>query len=162
MLFKATITSFTIRHLQKPFAIGAKLINTDYINDMVLSGSDDSLIAYQLRSRFDRDTKFEFIVSDTLAEVVAGAAVAANADVLALPIFVGDDTTNTAVTHYYVLNNIAWCENATSTTAYMYVQEGTDLKRFLVDYNVDQIMDIANAGATTTTTTTTTSTTTSA
>ena len=156
MLYKATISSFPVRHLSKVFSTGAKLINTDYILDMKLYGSDDARIDYQLRSRFDRDTKFQFIVTDTLAQVVAGSNVSANSAIMALPVFEGDDTTSAAVTHYFNVEDVAWAENATTTTSYVYVQEGADLKTYIVDYNIDQIMDIATSGTTTTTTTTTT------
>ena len=163
MLYKATITSFPTRHLAYNFAIGAKLINTDYARNVVLSGTDDCEIEYQLRSRFDRDTRFSMIISETLAQYVTGSNVSPNSLVIPLPVFPNEDITATSVAKYFNVKDIALCDPDSRSSAartWVYVQEGADIKRYLVEYGVDQIMDIATTGTTTTTTTSTTSTTT--
>lgn len=159
MLYKATVTSYPVRHLSYNFATGAKLINTDCIFAMDLSGTDDAFIVYKMRPRFSKESVFKFIVSDTLAEVVAGSNVSANSNMLALPVFEDDDVSSTSVTYYFNVADVVWVEeDSAGTYSYAYVHEGAYIKRYIIDYDIDQIMDIATTGTTTTTTSTTSTT----
>ena len=156
MLYSSTITSFPVRNLPYNFSTGTNLINTDFIFGMELSGDDDALITYKLRPRFSRESTFQFIVSNTLAQVVTGSNVSANSNLVALPVFKEDNVSSTAVTTYFNIGDIAWAdEGSDGTYSYVYVNEGADIKRYIVDYSLAQIMDVATTGTTTTTTTTT-------
>jgi hypothetical protein len=108
MLFRATITSYVVRKLGTDLPIGTVLINTDNIVDMTLSGANDALIWYKFNKDDADETPFCFIVSDTLAEVVAGSNVSVISNILTLPIFEEDDVTDTAVDHYYNLKDLVF------------------------------------------------------
>jgi hypothetical protein len=162
MIFKAVVTSFVVDNLQHKFPLGATIINTDNILDMVLSGNDDALIKYKLNPADNRESPFWFIVSNTLAAVIAGANVTPTSNIMTLPIFEEDDVTDTAVIHYYNVKDLVWAHNygGTDTSALarnnsdIYILEkGWDLKHKTCDKGIVWI-DLKYCDGTTTATTT--------
>jgi hypothetical protein len=99
-------------------------------------------------------------IDETLATYTTASAATYENNYIALPVFEEDDTTTTAVTRYIPADSVstAVADNTSSTRTWLWYQEGEKTIRVLVDYSLDQIIDVADTGATTTTTTTTTTT----
>lgn len=145
------------------------LIQTNNIVNLKVSGTTDSLVEYALSSADDRLLPFEFIADETNAAIqtLADATKANNS--IQLGVFenslnFADIANDTAVNHYYNVDDIVWGENNVAVTySRLLIQvAGFGLKVIYVDSNIYQVVDIADTGTTSTTTSTTSTTSTSA
>ena len=137
------------------------VIQTENIVKMRVYSTDDSILRYTWNRHDDQRHSEEIIVSQTNAEVAALADVEADSNVILLPVFEGavnfaETASMTAVNTYFNVSDISWIsENSDGTLAKMFVVEGGfKEKQYIINYNLDQIMDICTSGSTTTTTTT--------
>ena len=138
------------------------IIQTSNIVKMKLYGTDDSLIRYSFNIHADQVHSEEIIVSQTNAQVSALADVAAASNVILLPVYedtlsFADAATLTPVDTYFNVEDIVWIsQNAGATLSKMIVCEGGfKEKQYIINYNLEQIIDLTSTGTTTTTTTTT-------
>jgi hypothetical protein len=95
-------------------------------------------------------------IDETLATVTTAFDATYENNYIALPVFENDDTTSTAVTRYIPVESIsrACVDNTASTTrSRLWYCEGSKEVEVLVDYNLNQIVDVADTNTTTTTTT---------
>jgi hypothetical protein len=139
------------------------IINTDNIIKLSLYGTNDSLVRYSWNIHDDQRVPDEFIVDQTNAAIQALADVSANSNMVALKVF--EDILSfaaaaslTSVTRYFNITDIVWVEESSGgqMCKMIVAEKGFNEKGFIVDYNMDQFMDLVTGGATTTSTTTTT------
>lgn len=163
MIFKCTISEYVVKKLGLELPTGVVLINTDNIVDMVLSGANDALIKYKFNVNDPDESPFWFIVTDTLAEVIAGSNVNATSKIMTLPVFEEDDVTDTPVTHYYNISDLAFGHSygsgGTGSAIYennseLYITEkGWKTRHLLCDKRILWIAEKYLDGTTTATTT---------
>jgi len=144
------------------------LINTDCIIEMV-DQSDLPTVTTELRYKFnvheDRQVPFKFDVNETLAAIQTLTDATPASPKIALSVLEDIQTFDlvsnaTAVTWYFNVDGIVWGEDdPTGNYARIWVTEGGhDVKPYIVDHNISQIVDLADTGTTTTTTSSTSST----
>jgi hypothetical protein len=146
----------------------AYLINTDNIISMKLYSTNDSEIKFSWNMNDDQRIPDKLYVAETNAAIQTLADVAADSNMISLPVF--EDTISfaaaaslTAVARLFNITDVVFVEQDSSGTMCkaLIVEGGFNEQSFIVDYSIAQIMDILTTGTTTTTTTTTTTSTTS-
>jgi len=142
------------------------LINTDYIVEM----EDQTLLAvvktrllYKFNVYSDRKEPFVFTVDtlytaiNTLADATPASpkiALSVFEDSLGNPVQSFNQVTGlTPVTWYFNVTDITWAEDdPTGNYARIFIcKGGNKIVPYIVDYNIDQIVDMADTGKTTTT-----------
>lgn len=131
-------------------------------------------VCYKFNVYDDRMTPYYFLSGDTINTLTTLSDVTPNTNKITLTVY--EDTLGNpiqsfnqiplATTQDWLFNvaDIVWGENdPTEAYARIWITEGGHgTKPYIVDYNLDQILDIAATGTTTTTTSSTSTTTTSA
>ena len=148
-------------------ASGEYVVNTDNLFKYKLEGSDDTYYKYKLNKMDDSAPVFIMKVAETNAQVKTLAEATAASEFVKLPVYEGALTFNdlsdidSTTDVYFKVKNITWAnENVAGTACRILVSEGGfTTKAFFVDYNLDQLVDVADTGTTTTTTSSTSSTT---
>lgn len=160
MIYKETITLWNaVRpHPTVDATNGTSVIlNTNRINNYKVRATTKSKFYYSINP-WDRRESPGYLETESSNSTITNAFNSTyNSNIFAMPVFENDDTTTAVVTR-----NIAWEDFAyaiadpnSSTRSYVwYTKKGAGLVRVLVDYSLDQIIDIAGSGATTTTSTT--------
>jgi len=93
-------------------------------------------------------------VTEGIATIKTAFAATWNTNYTDLPVFIDNDSTNSTETKTFSNESILWAVANNTTTSWLYATStGKVVKKYLVDYDLDQIIDIADTGATTTTTT---------
>lgn len=156
MIVKLTVESNSIYKNDT----GSRIFNTDYIVEARTVETSKTEFLYQANPR-DRRSKTQRIrVTDGIATIKTAFAATWQTNYIDLPIFPNNDSTETAVANTCAKESFCYAvpdASASTSRSYVHVLEGAfKIKKVLVDYNLDQLIDLADTGATTTTTTTTT------
>ena len=114
-------------------------------------------IKYKFNPYEDRSPYFLFDVDTSVSSINTQADATLNSPFLALSVYEGIESFDlvssvTASTVYFNPNDIVWGEDD-STGAYSRIwvkKGGQSAKAYIVDYNINQILDVADTGATTT------------
>ena len=148
MLVKVNVT----KNLKKPSETGYRMINTKWMSGAKVRETTKSSFMFPFDPR-DRRAFPSYVETDTS---VANLKTAANAtwqtEWVDLPVYPDDNTNLTPVTHTFVNNNIVWGKLKSTGISYVYVSEGGIIKRYLVNYNLDEIVGLADTGSVPTTT----------
>lgn len=151
MLVKVTVET---RSFKKVTSGVFYVLATEYISDAKTVETTKTQFTYPLVSRDLRTLPEVLKVTEGIADIKTAFAATWQNNYVDLPVFPDNDPTQSAVTQTYAKENIRWAEAKNSTTSWVYIREsGNVVKKKLVDYNLDQIVDVADTGATTTTTT---------
>lgn len=141
------------------------LINTDCIIDMVDESALPTVttrIQYKFNVYEDQTPPFFFKANNTLAAINTLADATAHSTKIALGVFEDSHgnpvqsfnqvTGLTAVTHYFNIADIVWGENdPTDNYCRLWVLQGGHVPQpYIVDYNISQVVDVGDGGATTT------------
>ena len=139
------------------------IINSENITRLDVYGTADSLLSYSWNSDDDQMAVQKLFVTETNAQVVALSDVVANSNMLSLPVFAGiisfsETVGETAVDQVFNIADIVFVEEDASATLarLLAVTGGFEVREYIIDNNLAQIMDLATTGTTTTTTSTTT------
>jgi len=143
------------------------IINTDFITRLEVYGTTDSLLKYSWNIHDSRMAVQSLYVNETNAAVVALADVAAASNMILLPVYedaisFSEAVGQTPVDKYFNIADIVFIsENTAGTLARLLaVTGGFEVREYIINYNLAQIIDIVVTGTTTTTTSTTSTTTT--
>jgi len=134
------------------YGTGYSIINFDHVVDAKVYNTTDSLVRYIMK-KDGRDVSFEFVTDETTTQLTTLANATFASNLLALPVFELDNTSSAAVTHYIPGANILFGRAYSTDISKLWINKGGRIVTMLVDYNLDQITDIADTGTTTTTTT---------
>ena len=147
------------------------LINTDAIiemEDQTLLQVVKTRILYKFNVYDDRHPEFVFTVDDTVSAIKTLADATPASPKLALSVFENVQsfagvTGVTAVTWYFNVADIVWAENGPSDDycRIWILKGGHNVVPYIVDHNIDQVIDLADTATTTTTSTSSSSTSTS-
>lgn len=153
MLFKETIRSW--KGIGAPSATTV-LLNTNRVGLLEADGSNSKF--YYTMNPLDRRESAGYVLATTsAANVIVAMDDVLSSNAMALPIFPDDDVTASAVTKYIDYADFAYAvPHGTTPASYSWVyyySKGFKKHRVLVDYNLDQLEDLAESGDTTTTTT---------
>ena len=135
----------------------AYLINTDCITELLVEGTTDSEIHYKFDVYGNKTGEFIFTVNETNAAIQTLSDATLASPKIALSVFEGVQSFNevtgeTAVTWNFNAADIVWAEND-STGAYARIwimKGGHTVVPYIVDHNIDQIIDLVDTGTTTT------------
>lgn len=144
------------------------LINTDYIVEMedqtVLAVTKTKLL-YKFNVYEDRTPEFEFTVDEIVTAIQTLADATPASPKIALSVFEDIQSFNqvtglTAVTWNFNVYDIVWAEDdPTGNYCRIWIVKGGHaIVPYIVDHNIDQIIDRADTGTTTTSSTSTSST----
>jgi hypothetical protein len=137
------------------------IINPNRIKEMKVYDTNKSQFVYLFSPENDRTDHCIFQCTTTVANIIIAADASPDSSHVALRVFEDDDTTESAVVTYFRVDDIAFVEAYGTNRSWAFISHGgNSVKRYLVNYNLDQIMDMAGTGTTTTTTTTSTTSTT--
>ena len=161
-----TLSSIEIQPVYSKVELSASteyLINTDNIVKMQVYGTTDSLVRYTFNKSDDQRFSEEFIFDETNAAIQTLSDATADSNMILLPVYedclnFADAASLTAVDKYFNIADIVWgTDNSDGTLSKLIIVEGGfKEKQYIVNYNINQIVDVADTGTTTTTTTTTT------
>lgn len=155
MLVKLVVESNSIYRADT----GSRIFNTDYIVGAKTVETSKTEFLYNANPRDRRSLPQKIRVTDGIATIKTAFSATWQNNYLDLPSFPNNDATESAVTKTNAKESILYAKpdpSSPTTRSYVYVLEGAfKAEKLLVDYNLDQIIDIADTGATTTTTTTT-------
>jgi len=140
---------------------GSYIINPNRIKELQVYDSNKSQFVYLFSPEDDRTDHCIFQCTTTVANIIIAADASLDSSFIALKVFEDDDTSDAAVVKYFRAEDIVFIEGYGTAYSWAYVSHGGNaVKRYLLDYNLDQIIDLASTGTTTTTTTTSTTSTT--
>jgi len=165
------VTTLSTLEVQPEFSMVELNVSTSYIiqtkniTKMSVYGTTDSRLVYSWNLGDDQMTPQALYVNETNAAIVALADTAANSEMILLPVFedvisFSEAAGETAVDKYFNVDDIVFIsENSAGTLARLLaVTGGFEVREYIINYNLDQIMDVVVTGTTTTTTTSTTTT----
>ena len=162
----STVYSQPVRSLLELLTSTEYIINTDNITKMELFATDDSLIKYSLNIHDDQIFAETIIVTETNAAVQALSDVSPESNMILFPVYEGAITYGqtvgmTTTDMRFNVADVVWAEqNSSKNLSKVYIVEGGfTIKTYIVNYGLDQIMDVCDTGTTTTTSTSSTSTT---
>lgn len=136
---------------------GSYIINPNRIKDLKVWDTNKSEFLYAFCPEDDKGDRATFRSTTTVANLIIAADASVDSKVIGLKVYEDDDTTSAAVVHYFQVKDIVLIEGYGDYMSWAHIAQGGDrVTRFLLDYNLDQIIDVASTGTTTTTTTTTT------
>jgi hypothetical protein len=96
-------------------------------------------------------------VTEGIATIKTAFAATWNANYIDFPVFIDNNPSNSTETKTFSKESLLWAIAKDTNTSWVYaIVTGKVVNKYLVNYNLDQIVDVADTGATTTTTTTTT------
>lgn len=146
-------------------ASGEYLFNTDNIVDMVVQGTTDSQCVYKLNMKDDASPQFTLLVDEANAAIVTLSDATPAHQLILLNVYEGAYTFIGAAglsttAHYFNVKDIVFGNenNAGDKTRILVCEGGFAVRPFIVDHNIDQIVDIADTATTTTSSTSSTST----
>ena len=153
MLVKLTVE----KNVSRVGDIGSRLFATEYIVDAKTVDTSKTSFEYVTNERSWRALPRGIKVTEGIAAIKTAFAATWAANYIDLPIFIDNDSTKATETRTFAIESIVYAlPDASSPTTRSYVRtlNGAEkITKYLVDYNLDQIVDIADDGATTTTTT---------
>ena len=130
------------------------IINPNRIKDLRVYDTNKSKFLYAFSPEADKGDRVTFISTTTVANMITAADASLDSSIIGLKVYEDDDTTSSAVVHYFQVEDIVLIEGYGSHMSWAHIAQGGDrVARFLLDYNLDQIIDVAATGTTTTTTT---------
>jgi hypothetical protein len=156
MLFKDTIEA--IKGLNAPSATPL-VLNTNRIGLFKVRATTKSDYYYSLNPLDRRYSPLFVHSASSVATLTTALDAALNSNVMVLPVFPNDDSSQSTVTKNIDYADFAYAFTSSANAEHswvIYYSKAFKQHRVLVDQNLDQIIDIAGTGATTTTTTTTT------
>lgn len=148
---------------RKKSDVGSRIFVTEYIVGAQTVETTKTQFSYVLNPRSRRALPGLIKVTEALSVIKTAYASTWQNNYLDLPVFPDNDSTKTAVTKTYAKEAITYGEpdpSASTDRSFMHIMNGAFVvEKLLIEYNLDQIISIADTGATTTTTSTTSTTT---
>jgi hypothetical protein len=155
MLIKMTIES----NSKKFNDTGSAVLVAELMNEAETVETSKSRFKYPLCRRDRRVSPSTIVTTEGIAAIKTAIDLAYNANYIDLPIFEDNLSTRSTTTYTFSVTDLVYFlpDNSSSTTrSWAFISVGAfKVVKYLVDYNLDQIIDIATTGSTTTTTTTT-------
>lgn len=152
MLAKIAISTFKkVTGMQWDITLDDEyIINPNRIKELKTVNTTGSQFKYMFDPEDDRGDYAYVISTSTVASLVSAADDEPNSSFIALNVFEDDDTTDSVVSTYFRVDDIAFAI-AYGNYSWVYVaQGGSRMKRVLVYHNLDAILNLANTGTTTT------------
>ena len=146
-------------------ASGTYLINTDNILKFKVQGTTDTQLEYKLNIHEDNSPEFTFLVDNSNAALVLLSEATPASSMLLLDVYEGaqnfiemEGLSTTEI--YFNVKDIVWANenHAKTATRILVCEGGFAVHQYIVNHNLDQIVDLADTGTTSTTTTSTSST----
>jgi hypothetical protein len=142
--------------------IGSRLFSTDYIVDAKTVNTTKTSFEYITDKRSWRALPRSIKVTEGIATIKTAFGATWQTNYIDLPVFIDNDSTKSTETKTFAVLSVVYAlpdASSPTTRSYVRIKDGSGkLNKYLVNYNLDQIVDVADTGATTTTTTTTTTT----
>jgi len=133
------------------------VLNTNRINNLKVRASTKAKFNYSINP-WDRREKPAYLQGESSVTTVSNAFdTTFNSYVLALPVFENDDTSVATVLRRIHVDDLAFAiadPDSANRSYVWYTTKAFGLVRVLVDYSLDQLVDVADTGNTTTTSTT--------
>lgn len=151
MLVKLTIET----NEKRPLNVGNMLLNTDYITDAKTVEATKTQFLFTANQRDRRESSALMKSTEAISVIKTAFGATWNTNYLDLPIFEDNISTKSTETRTFAIQDLAWFtedRNSATTRSWAYILEGGfKIRKYLIDYNLDQILDLADTGGTTTT-----------
>lgn len=135
---------------------GSVVFKTELLNNAKTVETTKTQFSYPLPKRSFKSLPQTIKVTEGIATIKTAFAATWQNNYIDLPLFVDNDPNLSAETKTFSKDSLVYFRYNDANTSWLYaIVSGNVVKKYLVNYNLDQIIDVADTGATTTTTTTT-------
>ena len=151
MLAKIAISTFKkVTGMQWDITLDDEyIINPNRIKELKTVNTTGSQFKYSFDPEDDSGDYAYVISTATVASLVSAADDSPASSFVALNVFEDEDTTDSYVTTYFRLDDVAFAI-AYGNYSWVYIsQGGSRMNRFLVYHNLDAILNLADTGTTT-------------
>lgn len=154
MLIKITVES----NRKNQSDVGSRILNTKYVTGLRTVDTTKSYLLYATAPRDRREIPALIKTTEGIAVYKTAFAATWYANYIDLPVFPEDNTNKTAVSYTFAIESIVYAKSYNAHVSWVYVQGSGVVTKYLVNYNLDQLIDLSDTGSTTTSSTSSTST----